>query len=96
MLYYRRHMRKEPIVGDQRAAPAIASEEWTVQQCAVHLGVAAATFRSYVARGDCDAPKPVRHVGSTPLWDAAEIRRWNRQRPGKGGRRKAASPNVAS
>lgn len=96
MLYYRRHMRRESRVKEHLVAPVVTGEEWTVQQCAAHLDVAAATFRSYVARGDCDAPKPVRHVGSTPLWDAAEVRRWNRQRPGKGGRRKAAPPNVAS
>lgn len=80
---------------NQSVAPAVAGEEWTVQQCADYLGVAAATFRSYVARGDCEVPKPVRHIGSTPLWDATVIRRWNRQRPGKGGRRKTTPPNIA-
>ncbi len=62
------------------------SSEWTAQDCADYIGVAVSTFRGYVTRGDCDAPRPVRHVGRTPVWDAAEVRAWHEARPGKGGR----------
>lgn len=36
--------------------------------------ITAATWRSYVGRDQ--APKPVRHVGRTPLWDLADIDTW--------------------
>lgn len=68
------------------AAPA---EEWTVRQCADHLGIQPGTWRSYVARGQ--APKPTRHLDQrTPLWSAAEVRAW--QRPGRGARTDLTTP----
>ncbi len=36
--------------------------------------ITAATWRSYVGRGQ--APAPVRHVGRTPLWSLDEVDRW--------------------
>ena len=57
-------------------------EEWTVQQCAEHVGIKASTWRSYVARDQ--APQPIRRIGATPVWDAAQIRAW--RRPGQGSR----------
>lgn len=52
-------------------------EEWTSAQVLDYLAtqgkhINATTWRSYVAREQ--APQPVRKVGRTPLWDAAEIR----------------------
>lgn len=64
----------------------IRGELWTVQECASYLSITAATWRSYVARGNAAAPRPVRHIGSTPLWSASEVMAWNTSRPGKGGR----------
>ena len=58
--------------------------ELTSDQAAELAGVARKTFTGYVARGQ--APKPVRHVGRTPLWDEAELQQWMRNRPGQGGR----------
>ena len=58
--------------------------ELTSDQAAELAGVARKTFAGYVARGQ--APKPVRHVGRTPLWDEAELQQWMQHRPGRGGR----------
>jgi len=70
---------------DERTGPrSIPREEWTADQCAAHIGVAHDTWRSYVSRGNAGAPKPVRHVGRTPLWNADEVRQWHAQRPGRG------------
>ncbi|PCK23269.1 helix-turn-helix transcriptional regulator [Rhodococcus qingshengii] len=44
----------------------------------------AATFRTYVHRGQ--APAPVDKFGRTPVYDRAEILEWIRSRPGKGAR----------
>lgn len=57
-------------------------EEWIARQCADAWGVKPATWRSYVARRQ--APQPSRHVGSTPVWDAAMVKSW--PRPGQGAR----------
>lgn len=66
---------------------------WTVHDCAAYLNITAATWRSYVARGNAAAPRPVRRIGSTPLWDAAEVLTWSSSRPGKGGRPKMKRGN---
>jgi hypothetical protein len=58
------------------------SEEWTADRCATQWGILPRTWHSYVARGQ--APKPARHVGRTPLWDADAVRDW--PRPGRGAR----------
>ncbi|WP_141576105.1 hypothetical protein [Actinomadura sp. WMMA1423] len=44
--------------------------------------VAPGTWRSYVARGQ--APRPVRHVGTTPLWERQAVVDWAQapRRPG--------------
>lgn len=53
-------------------------------EAAAIVGVAPSTFSAYVSRGQ--APRPVDHVGSTPRWDAEEVREWARTRPGRVGR----------
>lgn len=55
-------------------------EEWTAAQCATAWSVKARTWHSYVARSQ--APKPIRHIGRTPLWDAAAVRSWPRHGQG--------------
>lgn len=45
--------------------------EWTAAQCATAWGIKPPTWRAYVARNQ--APRPVRHVGRTPLWDSAAV-----------------------
>lgn len=42
------------------------------------------TWFAYVKRGH--APRPVRHVGRTPQWDAADIDAYAANRPGRGTR----------
>lgn len=59
---------------------------WTVAECAEHIGVSTSTWRSYVARADNDCPPPISHIGSTPVWDPEQVKRWHQNRPGKGGR----------
>lgn len=54
--------------------------EWTNQQCADALGIKPVTWRAYVQRGH--APQPLRHVGRTPVFDAAQIVTWERPGPG--------------
>lgn len=44
----------------------------------------AATFRTYVHRGQ--APAPVDKFGRTPVYDRTEILTWIHNRPGKGAR----------
>jgi len=56
----------------------------TRDEAAEIAGVKADTFSSYVARGQ--APAPTRHVGRTPLWDAAKLEKWAADRPGQGSR----------
>lgn len=60
----------------------MSTEEWAAERGASEWGVKPKTWHSYVARGF--APKPVRRVGRTPVWDAAEVRSW--PRPGRGAR----------
>lgn len=55
--------------------------EITSDQAAEIAGVARDTWYGYVARDQ--APKPVRRVGRTPLWDEAEVKEWQQNRPGK-------------
>jgi hypothetical protein len=58
------------------------SEEWTAAQCADAWGIKPRTWHGYVGRDQ--APKPARHVGRTPLWDADTVRAYSR--PGQGAR----------
>lgn len=53
--------------------------ELTAQECGELAGCAPVTFRSYSNRGQ--APKPVRHVGRTPVWDEEEVKEWIKSRP---------------
>lgn len=64
------------------SSPAAQEREWIAKQCADAWGVKPATWRSYVNRGQ--APAPTRRVGSTPVWDPAEVLAW--PRPGQGAR----------
>lgn len=56
----------------------------TRDEAAEIAGVKPNTFSGYVARGQ--APGPVRHIGRTPLWDAAKVEKWAADRPGRGAR----------
>lgn len=67
------------------------SEEWTAAQCATAWGIKPRTWHGYVAREQ--APKPVRHVGRTPVWDAEAVR--NYPRPGRGARTDLRDPTDA-
>lgn len=67
------------------------SEEWTAQQCADAWGVKVRTWHGYVARDN--APKPVRHVGRTPVWDAEQVRTY--RRAGRGARTDLNNPRGA-
>jgi predicted DNA-binding transcriptional regulator AlpA len=58
-------------------------EEWTAQEAADYVGVQLRTWHAYTSRGQ--VPAPVRHVGRTPVWDAAAVREWKENRPGRGG-----------
>jgi predicted DNA-binding transcriptional regulator AlpA len=58
--------------------------EITSDEAAEIAGVARKTFSGYVARGQ--APKPVRHIGRTPVWDEDDMRAWMNNRPGHGAR----------
>jgi hypothetical protein len=55
-------------------------ETWTRAQCAEHWGIKPDTWSGYVSRGQ--APKPILHVGRTPLWDADQVKGWHRPGPG--------------
>lgn len=56
------------------------SEEWTAAQCSAAWDIKVRTWHSYVARDQ--APKPVRHIGRTPLWKASDVRDWPRHGQG--------------
>ncbi|MDP3889838.1 AlpA family transcriptional regulator [Nocardioides sp.] len=58
--------------------------EITSDQAAAIVGVNRDTWFGYVAREQ--APKPVRRIGRTPLWDEDEVKTWHQNRPGKGAR----------
>lgn len=45
-------------------------------------GVKPGTYSAYVSRGQ--APEPIVHVGSTPLWDLDEVKTAHAKRPGRG------------
>ena len=54
--------------------PRLTSAQVLDRLAAAGRPIAASTWRSYVARGQ--APEPALHVGSTPLWAAADIDEW--------------------
>lgn len=61
------------------AAEAAATREATSDQVLAYLRergrvITAATWRSYVGRGQ--APAPVRHVGRTPIYDLTAVDSW--------------------
>lgn len=58
------------------------NDEWTAAQCADEWGIKVRTWHGYVARNQ--APKPARHVGRTPVWDAEAVKTY--PRPGRGAR----------
>jgi predicted DNA-binding transcriptional regulator AlpA len=74
-------------VSKQERATRRAVDEWETAQVLAYLEeqgrpLSRATWYSYVSRGQ--APKPVRYVGRTPLFDADAVREWH-----AGQRRKA-------
>lgn len=65
---------------DQPVPSAGPIREGTIDQVLAYLRergrpITAATWRSYVGRGQ--APQPVRHIGRTPLFDLDEVARWH-------------------
>ena len=58
------------------------SEQLTAADVAEQLGISAASFRSYVHRGD--GPQPDGHLGRTPWWSQTTIDTWKAARPGQG------------
>lgn len=70
-----------------REVVVLPEKRWTQDQVlarleAVDMGIAASTWRAYVARGE--APRPVE--AKPNRWSEADIESWIRRRPGKGGR----------
>lgn len=63
-------------------ANAPGAEQWTAAEVAAHLGVTAATWRTYVHRGE--APRPDGYLGRTPWWRPATVAAWDAARPGQG------------
>ena len=57
---------------------------WTIAEAAAHCGISAATWQSYVSRGQ--APAPDKTYARTPLWRPDAVREWHSQRPGRGWR----------
>ena len=75
--------------GPAEETDASANEEWTTEQVLAHLAdhgrvITPATWYSYVSRSQ--APAPSRHVGRTPVWRPADIRRYLQESPGTVGR----------
>ncbi|MBP2367097.1 hypothetical protein [Pseudonocardia parietis] len=58
---------------------------WTADDCAEHWGVQVGTWNSYVSRGQAPAPLPAPGPAGRKVWDAGEVRSWDR--PGAGRRR---------
>lgn len=56
----------------------------TIVRFAPGTQMTARSWRSLVSRAR--APRPVRHVGRTPLWDPDEVLAWLKDRPGQGAR----------
>jgi hypothetical protein len=64
-----------------------AAERWTTGQVADYLGINPGTYRDYVVRQG--APGPLRERDpdtGAKLYDAAAVRAWHANRPGKGAR----------
>ncbi|MCL2470370.1 MAG: hypothetical protein FWF25_01315 [Propionibacteriaceae bacterium] len=59
--------------------------ELTRDQVCQLLGIRPDTWSGYVSRGQ--APQPIRHVGSTPVWSSDQVERWQGSRQGRGKRR---------
>lgn len=75
------------IQADERAAAAqpMTCAELIDELARVYqIKIRPSTWRSYVARGR--APKPLRHIGHTPVWDWRDVAEWAEQRPGQGTR----------
>lgn len=53
---------------------------WPITTVCEHVGVAKATFTSYVSKEF--APAPTHQIENTRLWDAEEVRAWHANRPG--------------
>ncbi|SFM88660.1 hypothetical protein SAMN05216207_1004113 [Pseudonocardia ammonioxydans] len=58
---------------------------WTADDCAAHWGVRVGTWNSYVSRGQAPTALPEPGPAGRKVWDADEVRSWDR--PGAGRRR---------
>lgn len=59
-----------------RVDPAdLPTDWWTAEDCAAYLGIAANTWRSYVARHQ--APEPERKFGRSPVWRPRVVKTWD-------------------
>jgi hypothetical protein len=61
---------------------------------AAHIGVAPSTWRSWVQRGYAPAPirRQIRGGHALPVWDRAEVDRWQASRRGQGWARGTTRP----
>jgi predicted DNA-binding transcriptional regulator AlpA len=66
-----------------RIVSDLPSDWWSTADVASYLRVSESTIRSYVAREQM--PKPDRRIGSVGVWRPATIRKWDAQRPRRGG-----------
>ncbi len=72
----------EGLKGDMDVRPAGTV---LAREAAAIVGVSASTWRSYVARREETlAPAVSGHVGTTALWDRAEVEAWQAGRRGRG------------
>ena len=62
---------------------------WTSDECAAHWGVQVTTWNGYVSRGQAPAPLPGQDDDGRRLWDADEVRSFDR--PGAGHRRSSTA-----
>jgi hypothetical protein len=70
---------------------------WTTGQVAQHCGVNPGTYRDYVSRLDAPGPVDARDpVTGAKLYDAAAVKAWHANRPGKGWRGSQVSDEIAT
>jgi hypothetical protein len=60
------------------------TETLTAVEAATLAGVAASTWRAYVARGQAPAPVGYSPRSGRRVWDAQVVRTWLAARPGRG------------
>jgi predicted DNA-binding transcriptional regulator AlpA len=60
------------------------TDQLSSQEAAALAGIAASTWRDYVADGR--APKPDGKIGGSNWWYRSTVEQWNANRPGRGAR----------